>query len=61
MRTVAEVELENARLRRALERIAQRTADDVSDLPDGRTVPFNLALGCLLTIQGLAQAALEPT
>lgn len=58
-RTAAEVELENARLRRALESIAQRVSNDVHDLPVARTVPYNLALGNLLALQGLALAALD--
>lgn len=50
---------ERDELRRTLERISQRIADDLGDMPDSKCVPRNFAAGVLLAIQGLAQSALE--
>jgi hypothetical protein len=56
---VEELQRENGRMRRALERIVDRTQRDELDLPDARSVPRALAAGMLLAVQGLAEAALE--
>lgn len=56
---VEEIIRDRDRLRRMLEKIAQRAIDDLGDLPDGKHVPYNYAAGTLLAIQGMVQAALE--
>lgn len=55
---VAQLQLEHQLMKRALEQIDHRAKGDVCILPDAPTVPHSLASGCILALQGLAQAAL---
>lgn len=56
---VLHLQSEVERLRAALQRINARCTDMLEDLPLSKQVPHVLAAGHVLTLQGIAAAALE--
>lgn len=57
--TVRQLMAEAKRYKAALEAIVEQAGELNCRLPDVKHVPRNLALGSVLTLSGLAEAALE--